>query len=85
MGTYPINGRQASSEGVDLQTPLRVNMKDERPRWIVKQIVSVRRLVETVIGQLTERFGIECIKAKTLWHFLRKVTRKILAYTLTLS
>jgi hypothetical protein len=56
-------------------------MKDERPHWFVKTIVSVRRLIETVIGQLTTRFEIERIRAKKLWHFLRRVTRKILAHT----
>lgn len=74
-----------AQKGVNLQTPLRANMKDERPRWFVKKIVSVRRLVETIIGQLTERFRIECIKAKKLWHFLRRVSRKILAHTVAFA
>jgi hypothetical protein len=74
-----------AKNGVNLQTPLRANMKDERPRGFVKKIMSVRRLVETVIGQLTERFGIERIKAKKLWHFLRRVSRKILAHTVAFA
>jgi len=45
--------------GIDLETALRVNMQDSRdPKW-VKLVQRVRRLIETVIGQLTERFHIE--------------------------
>ena len=66
---------------IDLQTPLRTNMKDSRSKDFVKNIVSTRRLIETVISQLTDRFKIAKIKAKKLWHFSRKVTRKILAHT----
>lgn len=72
-------------QGIDLQTPLRSNMKDDRPRWVVKKLISVRRLVETVIGQLTERFQIEKIRAKKTWHFLRRATRKILAHTVAFA
>lgn len=74
-----------SEAGIDLQTPLRANMKDNRPRWCVRQLVSVRRLVETVIGQLTERFHIEQIKARNLWHLLRRITRKLLAHTIAFA
>ncbi len=71
-------------KGVELQTPLRSNMKDNRPKSFVKQLISVRRLVETVIAQLTDRFKIEEIKAKKLLHFLRRVTRKILSHTVAI-
>lgn len=71
--------------GVDLQTPLRDNMKDSRSKTCVKRLMRVRRRVETVISQLTERFQIERIKAKKLWHFLRRVTRKILAHTIAFA
>lgn len=69
------------AQGINLQTPLRSNMKDDRDKCFVKMLVSTRRLIETVIGQLTDRFGIANIKARKLWHFSRKVARKILAYT----
>ena len=38
------------AQGIDLQTPLRSNMKDDRDKGFVKRLVSTRRLVETVIG-----------------------------------
>jgi hypothetical protein len=48
---------------IDLQTPLRKNRKDSRDKTVVKQLMSARRLVETVIGQLSERFHIEKMSA----------------------
>ncbi len=50
--------------GINLQTPLRRNMADDRPKWFVQQIVSKRRLVETVIGQLVDRFNIQAVRAQ---------------------
>jgi hypothetical protein len=67
--------------GINLQTPLRKNMKDERPKWLINQMMNVRRIIETVNGQLKERFNIQAIRAKDLWHFASKVGRKILAHS----
>ena len=37
------------SYGIDLQTPLRKNMIDSRPKWFVRQLMKIRRRIETVI------------------------------------
>lgn len=66
--------------GVDLQTPLRDNMPDIRPEKEVKVILRTRRLVETVIGILTEKFSIASIKARDLWRLSSRIYRKLLAY-----
>jgi len=42
------------SQHIDLETPLRTNMTDTRDPVFVKNLIKVRRLVETVIGQLTD-------------------------------
>lgn len=68
-------------QGVNLQTPLRCNMQDNRPKSFVRKLVSMRRLVETVIGQLVDRFNIQKIQAKNLWHLASKIGRKLLAHT----
>jgi hypothetical protein len=68
--------------GIDLQTPLRVNMADPRDPHAVRQLMRTRRHVETVIGQLTERFHIEKVRARDLWHLTSRMARKILAHTL---
>lgn len=67
--------------GIDLQTPLRRNMDDKRPKWLVNWSMNTRRIIETVNGQLAGRFNIQAIKAKDLWHFSSKVLRKILAHS----
>jgi len=41
-----------------------------------------RCLVETVIGQLTERFQIENNRARDLWHLVSRLYRKVAAHTL---
>lgn len=44
--------------GIDLQTPLRKNMKDHRSKEAMGLLMKARRKIETVIGQLTDRFHI---------------------------
>lgn len=67
---------------VCLETPLRSNMRDTRDPALVKCMTSTRRLVETVIGQLSERFHIEKVWARDLWHLTNRLGRKILAHSL---
>jgi hypothetical protein len=56
-------------------------MHDERPKNFVKWMVGTRRLIETVIGQLSERFHIVKIRARDLWHQASRFWRKLLAHT----
>lgn len=70
-----------ASQDLNLQTPLRKNMKDPRPKSVVYQMMNVRRLIETVFAQLTHRFNIQSIRAKDLWHLNAKIGRKLLAHT----
>ncbi|MCB1075832.1 MAG: IS982 family transposase [Simkania sp.] len=76
---------ELKKKGVNLQTPLRDNMKDDRPKAFLKRMLGIRRLVETIIGQLTERFHIEKIRAKDLWHQYSRFWRKILAHTVCIA
>lgn len=67
--------------GVELETALRSNMHDPRaPAWVAL-LKRVRRLIETVIGQLVERFSIEQVWARDLWHLTSRINRKLLAHT----
>jgi len=77
----PSLEEELAAQGIDLQTPLRKNMIDTRPTSFVQQLLSTRRLVETVIGQLTERFNIEKVRARDLWHLTNRFVRKLLAHT----
>jgi IS5 family transposase len=71
-----------AAQQLNLQTPLRHNMSETRPFAVLRQFQTLRRLVETVNAQLTERFGFERIRARDLWHLTSRVNRKILAHTL---
>jgi hypothetical protein len=64
-----------------LQTPVRGNMKEDRPPTFIEWMKSTRRLIETVIGQLSERFHIEKVRAKDLWHQASRFWRKLLSHT----
>jgi hypothetical protein len=66
---------------IDLETPLRSNMQDDRSPLFVKQLMKTRRLIETVIGQLSDHFHIEKVRARDLWHLTSRVARKVLAHT----
>jgi Transposase DDE domain len=69
---------------LNLQTPKRFNMVDERPQSWVRFLLKTRRLVETVIGQLVERFHLAQVRARDLWHFTSRINRKLLAHTVAL-
>ncbi|MDS4069151.1 MAG: transposase [Candidatus Competibacter sp.] len=66
--------------GIDLQTPVRRNMKEPRPRWWLLQ--RVRKRIETVISQLEQRFNPAKTRARDVWHLTNQVTRKLLAHTM---
>ena len=78
----PVLKQELTRQGIELQTPLKRNMKDERHPLFVRQLLCKRRLVETVIGQLTERFQIQKTKARDLWHLTNRIARKILSHTI---
>jgi IS5 family transposase len=67
--------------GIALETALRSNMHDWRdPAWVAL-LKRLRRLIETVIGQLVERFSMEKVWARDLWHLTSRINRKLLAHT----
>ncbi len=70
--------------GVNLQTAVKSNMKETRSEKFLSWLTSTRRLVETVIGQLTERFNIEKVRARKLWSLTNRIARKILSHTVAL-
>ena len=56
-------------------------MRETRHPAFVHQLMTTRRLVETVIGQLTDHLHIEKVRARDLWHLTSRISRKILAHT----
>ena len=78
----PILQLELENQGLILHTPLRKNMEDSRAKEFLSQIMNIRRKIETVIGQLAERFKIQSIRAKDIWYLMVKVGRKVFAHTL---
>lgn len=78
-----IRQTELAADNINLQTPLRDNMDDKRPKPYVQALLKTRRKVETVIGQLTEFFAFAKCKAKDLWHLTAKLIRKLIAYNLS--
>ena len=44
----------------------------------------IRCLIDTVSGQLTDRFHIKCVWARDTWHLISRIYRKVLAHTLAM-
>ena len=67
--------------GILLKTPLRSNMRGREDFQLSQGENRLRRLIETVISQFTERFHIQRMKVRKGWTLFAKWYRKILAHT----
>jgi hypothetical protein len=60
----------------------RIDKKDSPlPKQTIRTLTGKRRLIETVAGQLEQRFKIKTTFARDLWHLLNRIIRKILSHT----
>ena len=66
---------------INLQTAKRSNMNEKRSKNLIQLVKRCRRLIETVIGQLSQRFNFEKVRARDLWHLTSRINRKLLAHT----
>ncbi len=67
-------------QGVVLLAPPRHRGRDAQAGWS-RGLTRKRRRIETVIGQLVERFHAKRTWARDVWHLLTRVFRKILSHT----
>lgn len=74
--------RVNDSWGILLQTPLRHKMTDRPAFQLHKLGNQVRRLIETVNGQLTQRFHVHMMRVRKGWTLAAKWYRKILMHTI---
>ncbi len=72
----------AAKRTVELLLPPRKNMALQLPRPLRRLCSRLRKRIETVGSQLTERFQIDATRAHDLWHYQHRLIRKILAHTL---
>jgi hypothetical protein len=76
--------RQALLEerrGVLVITPPRQGMAAHYHPRLLKASKRIRKCVETVGSQLTERFAVARIRVRDLWHYQQRLIRKVLAHT----
>ena len=69
-------------QNIRLETPVRHNMTDPLPKAERTFLNKTRRLVETVIGQLTGQFNMNKVWARKMWTLSGRLSRKILAHGL---
>ena len=69
-------------QGVSVITPARKNMTEHHPLQIRRLCSRWRKRVETVGSQLVQRFAIDHIRVRDIWHFQHRIIRKVLAHTI---
>jgi len=75
--------RLAERHEVFVVTPPRHGMTTPHRPALLKFCAWIRKEVETVGAQLTERFAMARIRVHDLWHFHHRLIRKILAHTVS--
>jgi hypothetical protein len=79
----PMIQQLREEQNLTLHTPVRINEKapDLIEPALHKHLTGVRRLIETVNGQLEQHFHIKDIWARDLWHLIVRIIRKIVTHT----
>jgi hypothetical protein len=73
-----------AGRGITLVTPLKRNMRETRPQWVLGQAMRLRRRIETAFGRLTDGFAVLRNRGRDFWRWSARVIRKVLAYNLLL-
>jgi hypothetical protein len=71
---------QLRGRGVEMLVPFRKASRDPDPERS-RVMSGIRYRIETVFGQLCERFSIKRVWARDLWHLSSRLLRKVLAHT----
>ena len=79
----PRIAAELASQGVRLLAPPRHKTRDPHPNWNLV-LSHVRYRIDTVFGQLRERFHAKRVWARESWHLWSRLLRKMLSHTLAL-
>jgi hypothetical protein len=79
----PALRERLAAGGVQLLAPYQHKSKDPDPARSAR-LAAVRYRIETVNGQLTERYRIKRTWARDLWHLCHRVIRKVLSHTVSI-
>ncbi len=76
----PAAAERLRGRGLQLLAPDKFASRERRPwpQWLT----DLRRRIETVIGQLTERYRAKKVWARDAWHLLARWLRKVLSHTI---
>jgi hypothetical protein len=72
--------QELKEEGLDLLAPYKSKKKEEKGSW-PRSLTQKRRKIETIIGQLVERYKAKKVWAKDRWHLISRWLRKLLSHT----
>jgi len=76
----PVTRAELAAGGLDLIAPPRGRSAGAR-RWPAR-LVQARRRIETVLGQLAERYHAKRVRARDAWHLVARWLRKLASHTL---
>jgi hypothetical protein len=76
----PVTRVELAADGLDLIAPPRGKNAGAK-RWPVR-LVQTRRRIETVLGQLAERYHAKRVRARDEWHLTARWLRKLASHTL---
>ncbi len=79
----PDRQAELARDGFPLLAPYKNKSRDPAPDRS-RLLTRLRRTIETVIGQLAERFNAKRTRARDLWHLSERLTRKVLSHTAAL-
>jgi hypothetical protein len=72
---------ELKAQGIELLAPYRKRSEDPHPQ--VSRVLSrMRYRIDTVFGQLVERYSVKRMWARDLWHLSSRLLREVLSHTL---
>ena len=69
--------------GITFHAAFHSRKKGPDPDW-ARALSRERWLIETVQGQLAERYEVKRVRARDVWHLAHRVTRKVLSHTVAI-
>ena len=79
----PLHQKLWQQRRIYMHTSIRRNEEKDSPlpKTTIRRLTGIRRLIETVGGQLEQQFFIKTTLARDLWHLSNRIVRKILSHT----
>ena len=79
----PRLSAELQTQGICLVAPYRTARRDP-DRAVSRFLSRIRYRIETVFGQLSERYGVKRLWARDAWHLWNRLLRKVLSHTVAL-